>query len=309
MPTILSSDQIHTLHHTFYESKATPIATLLIIHGMAEHSGRYDAFAQYLADNGIAVLTYDQLGHGRTITSADELGYFERTYPMQTLLKDVVIMANTLKSRYPELPHFIMGHSMGSFIARCVLQHHSSEFAGSILMGTSDTDPLAKVFLPITKVLNKVKPHQHNVVFAKTTNKILNSKLKDKSAESQFAWVCKNPIGLAAYEADPLCGFDFTNNGFLALFSLMIRGLSKDWAKTIDHDFPMLLVSGEDDPIGNMSKGIKALTSRMQSQGFRDIQSLLYAGMRHEPLHEVDNQMVYADILNWLTTQTNLRLA
>lgn len=308
MPTILSSDQIHTLHHTFYHpsnNTSQPVkATLLIVHGMAEHSGRYDAFAQYMAENGIAVLSYDQLGHGRTIVSADELGYFEARYPMQTLLKDVVIMAEALKARYPGVPHFIMGHSMGSFITRCLLQHHSIEFAGAILMGTSDTDPLAKVFLPVTQLLNKVKPHQHNVLFAKTTNKILNGKLKDKTSDSQFAWVCKNPEALAAYEADPLCGFDFTNNGFLALFSLMLRGLAKEWAQTIDHDFPMLFVSGEEDPIGNMSKGIKSLTKRMHTQGFTHIETLLYAGMRHEPLHEADRHTVYKDILHWLTMQT-----
>lgn len=302
--TLLSSDQIHTLHHSFYEpnEKSDLKATLLIVHGMAEHSGRYDAFAQFMANQGFAVLTYDQLGHGRTITSADELGYFERTYPMQTLLKDVIIMADTLKARYPDVPHFIMGHSMGSFIVRNVLQHHSSDFAGAILMGTSDTDPLVKVFLPITKTLNKLKPHQTNHLFAKATNKILNTKLKDKQSKSQFAWVCKNPEALADYEADPLCGFDFTNNGFLALFSLMERGLAKDWAKTIDSDFPMLIISGEDDPIGNMSKGIKALTRRMQSQGFTHIERRLYPDMRHEPLHELDNEKVYKDIEDWLKT-------
>lgn len=311
MPTILSSDQIHTLHHTFYDPtnaqagshNQSPKATLLIIHGMAEHSGRYEALAQYLADNGIAVLTYDQLGHGRTISNASELGFFEKSHPMQALLKDVLIMTEALKARYPNVPHFIMGHSMGSFIARTFLQHHSSDFAGAILMGSSDTDPMVKVFLPVTQVLNRIKPKQPNTLFAKTTNKILNSKLKDKKAKSQFAWVCKNPEALAEYERDPLCGFDFTNNGFLGLFNLMNRGLAKDWAQTIGRDFPMLFMSGAEDPIGNNSKGIKALTKRLNSQGFEHIDTKLYPNMRHEPLHEIDKDTVHQDILAWLEGQ------
>lgn len=298
---ILSSDQIHTLHHNFFIPKGEVKATLLIVHGMAEHSGRYEAFAQFLADQGVAVLAYDQLGHGRTIRKADELGYFEPRYPMQTLLKDVIIMADNLKARYPEVPHYMMGHSMGSFIVRTVLQHHSSEFAGAILMGTSDTDPMAKALLPLTRVLNKVKPKQTNVVFAKTMNMILNSKLKDKTAKSQFAWISKNPENITTYENDPLCGFDFTNNGFLALFSLMSKGLAKNWASTIDKDFPIQIVSGADDPIGNMSKGINALVKRMKSQGFKNIEKHLYSGMRHEPLHEVERAVVYNDIAQWLS--------
>lgn len=297
---ILSSDKKHNLHHTFFTPKTDVKATLLIVHGMAEHSGRYADFAQFLADNGIAVATYDHLGHGETAKNANELGYFEPNYPMQALLKDTVVMADTLKTRYPEAPHFIMGHSMGSFIVRNVLQHHASEFAGAILMGTSDFDPLIKVFLPLTKLLNKVAPKQHNSVFSSTMNHILNFKLGKDKVDSEFAWVCSNPERLHEYEADPLCGFDFTNNGFMALMQLMNRGLHKQWATTIDKDFAMLFVSGEDDPIGNMGEGIHQLVERLQQQGYTSVDYYLYANMRHEPLHEVEQQRVYEDILRWL---------
>lgn len=298
--SILSSDQVHTLNHTFYEPKNTPKATLLIVHGMAEHSGRYSEFAQFLADNDIAVLTYDQLGHGRSISNSDDLGFFNQKHPVQTLLKDVIIMANTLKRHYPDVPHFIMGHSMGSFIVRNVLQVHNHDFAGAILMGTSDANPLIKGLLPIVGALNKVQPKRTNALFAKTMNKILNAKLKEKLPSSMHAWVTRNPEALASYESDPLCGFDFTNNGYFGLLNLMDTGLCKDWAATIEHDFPMLFVSGENDPIGNMGKGIRSLTKRLKKQGFNQVEQCLYPLMRHEPLHEVDNKHVYHDILAWL---------
>ena len=298
--TIMSSDQVHSLHHTLYAPKNTAKATLLIVHGMTEHSGRYEKFAQYLADKDIAVLTYDQLGHGRSINNADELGYFAKPFPVQTLLKDTIIMADTLKRQYPDVPHFIMGHSMGSFVVRNVLQVHSNDFAGAILMGSSDHNPLVKAALPLTKVLNQLQPKRPNPVFANLMSKLFNAQLKDKSSKSDFAWLSLNQEAVAEYERDPLCGFDFTNNGFWTLFNLMDTGLAKNWAETIDSDFPMLFISGENDPVGNMGKGVRKLTKRMKKQGFTHVSQQLYPLMRHEPLHEDDNQQVFQDLYGWI---------
>ena len=304
---ITSSDNTHYLHHTFFEPSdaSTAItATLLIVHGMAEHSGRYAEFAQFLADNGIAVATYDQLGHGQTVKSADDLGFFAEEHPVQSLLKDVIVMADSLKARHPNVPHFVMGHSMGSFIVRNVLKHHAQNFTGAILMGTADANPLTRVLLPINKILAKAAPRKPNTVFANVMNKVLNSKLDNRISSSEFAWLNEDPAAIEAYEADPLTGFDFTNNGFLTLFSLMEAGLNKNWAMTIAKDFPMLLVSGENDPIGDMGKGIRKIASRLEKQNFSNITLQLYPHMRHEPIHEQNKQQVYQDIVDWINSNT-----
>ncbi|MEN6668915.1 lysophospholipase [Psychrobacter sp. B38] len=304
---ILSSDNIHYLHHHFFEpsAKDTAItATLLIVHGMAEHSGRYADFAQFLADNGIAVATYDQLGHGQTVKTEADLGFFGDEHPVQSLLKDVIVMADSLKTRHPNVPHFVMGHSMGSFIVRNVLKHHAHNFTGAILMGSANANPLTKVLVPVNKVLAKVAPRQPNTVLATVMNKILNAQIDDDNASSQFAWLSENTANIEAYEADPLCGFDFTNNGFMTLFSLMDTGLNKRWSTTIAKHFPMLFVSGEDDPIGDKSKGIRKVATRLNKQNFSNVEIQLYPNMRHEPLHETDNQLVYQDILEWLESHT-----
>ena len=303
---ITSSDTSHYLHHTFFAptASATEIkATLLVVHGMSEHSGRYADFAQFLADKGIAVATYDQLGHGKTVKSASELGFFGEEHPVQSLLKDVIVMADSLKAKHPEVPHFIMGHSMGSFIVRTVMKHHSQDFAGAILMGSADADPLTKVMLPINKLLAKVAPKRPNTVFAKAMNKIFNSKLDNRISSSDFAWLSENQASIDAYEADPLAGFNFTNNGYMTLFNLMESALNKNWANTIAKDFPMLFISGKNDPIGNMGKGIDKIVNRLKEQGFTAVEVKLYPHMRHEPLHELEKQLVYQDILEWLTSQ------
>lgn len=305
---ITSSDNIHYLHHTFFEPRDNDKeikATLLIVHGMSEHSGRYAGFAQFLADNGIAVATYDQLGHGQTVKTDADLGFFGSEHPVQSLLKDVIVMADSLKARHPHVPHFVMGHSMGSFIVRNVLKHHAQDFAGAILMGTADANPLTKVLLPINKVLAKAAPKKPNTVFSKIMNKALNSQLNNRISDSQFAWISENPANIAAYEADPLTGFDFTNNGFMTLFTLMATGLHKGWATTIAKDFPMLFVSGKSDPIGEMGSGIRNIVSRLKKQNFNNVAVKLYPNMRHEPLHEQANQVVYHDILEWINSNSS----
>lgn len=305
---ILSSDNIHYLHHDFFEpshENTAVKATLLIVHGMAEHSGRYADFAQFLADNGIAVATYDHLGHGQTVKTSADLGFFGEEHPVQSLLKDVIVMADSLKNRHPDVPHFVMGHSMGSFIVRNVLKHHAHNFTGAILMGTADANPLTKVLLPVNKVLAKVAPKKPNAIFAKVMNKVLNSKLEDRISSSEFAWLTENPAAIEAYEADPLTGFDFTNNGFMTLFFLMETGLNKGWAMTIPKNFPMLFISGEDDPIGDMGNGIRKIVTRLNKQNFSQVDIQLYPNMRHEPLHEKDHQTVYEDILEWIESHSS----
>lgn len=309
---ITSSDNVHYLYHRFFEpnqqTKGNPAtandvkATLLIVHGMAEHSGRYTAFAQFLADNGIAVATYDQLGHGQTVKTPDELGYFGSEHPVQSLLKDVIIMADALKARHPEVPHFVMGHSMGSFIVRNVLKHHARDFSGAILMGTADANPLTKVLLPVNKILAKAAPKKQNALFAQVMNKVFNSKLHNRISSSEFAWISEDPAAIEAYEADPLTGFDFTNNGFMTLFTLMEAGLKKDWASTIAKDFPMFFVSGENDPVGDMGRGVDKVVKRLTKQSFSNVEVMLYPYMRHEPLNEQNKQQVYQDILDWLNS-------
>lgn len=304
---ILSSDNTHYLHHEFFEPSDADVdisATLLIVHGMAEHSGRYSDFAQFLADNGIAVATYDHLGHGQTVKTEADLGFFGDEHPVQSLLKDVIVMADSLKARHPNVPHFVLGHSMGSFIVRNVLKHHARNFSGAILMGTADANPLTKVLLPINKLLTKVAPRQPNTIFSNVMNKVLNSQLSDRASSSQFAWLSENTANIAAYEADPKTGFDFTNNGFMTLFTLMNTGLNKGWATTIAKDFPMLFVSGEEDPIGEMGKGVRKIVSRLNKQKLSRVDIQLYPNMRHEVLHETDHKIVYQDLLAWIKSTT-----
>ncbi|OOR88106.1 lysophospholipase [Moraxella caviae] len=298
---ILSSNGVHRLHHTFYTPKDSVKATLLIVHGMCEHSGRYEKFAKFLADNGILVATYDQLGHGRTVKDKYELGFIDEKHPVQALCKDVIIMADKLKELAPDVPHFIMGHSMGSFVVRTVLTHHASRFDGAILMGTADsTNLLGKLATPALSLLNRLSPKAHNQTIAALLNDSLLGQLRSPISPSPFAWLAENTDAIKAFEADALCGFTFSNNGFFTLSALMKKACDDGWFAHFPANFGVLLISGKDDPVGNMGQDIPHLHDKLLAKTKAHIQSHLYVNMRHEILQETNHAQVFNDVLKWL---------
>lgn len=303
---ILSSNQIHRLHHTFFEPAGDIVATLLIVHGMSEHSGRYEQFAQFLADNGILVATYDQLGHGQTVKDKYELGFIDEKHPVQALCKDVIIMADKLKDRAKILAdrpvrHYIMGYSMGSFVVRTVLTHHATSFDGAILMATGNSFGLAhRLALTTLGLMSHLNPKRPNVRFATLLNYYLLSQIRSPISASPFAWLSENEDNIRAFEADPLCGFVFSNNGFVALQALIKKATTPAWYAHTPKNFKILLASGKDDPVGRMGQDIDALQHELIQAG-QTVQTHLYPNMRHEILHEVDKDRVYRDILAWLT--------
>lgn len=303
--TILSSNQIHRLHHTFFIPKGDIKASLLIVHGMSEHSGRYTDFANFLADNGILVLTFDLLGHGKTVKDRYELGFFDEKYPVQTLSKDVMIMVDTLKSQSKQLsnrivPCFIMGHSMGSFLVRTVLTHHATSFDGVMLMGTANRyNAINQAGLLCLTALNRLRPKKSNHRLASLVNDYLLSQIRSPISPSPFAWLSENTKAIKAFEEDELTGFSFSNNGFFTLQSLLKIACSTHWYQHLPNNTPILLISGKDDPVGNMSQDILALQDTL-IQAQKSVSSILYPNMRHEPLHETDFIQVYHDILHWL---------
>lgn len=305
--TILSSNSVHRLHHTFFIPKNKIRATLLIVHGMSEHSGRYADFAQFLANHGILVATYDQLGHGQTVKDKYELGFIDEKHPVQALCKDVIIMADKLKEKANSLtdrpaPHYIMGHSMGSFVVRTVLTHHATSFDGAILMGTGNSFGLThRVSLTATLALNYLNAKHPNTQLAQLFGQYMLSQIRSPISASPFAWLSENTDNIREFEADPLCGFAFTNNGWLALQALVKKAVNPAWHAHTPPNFAILLVSGKDDPVSNMGQDITHLQDELIKHG-KTATALLYPNMRHEPLHEMDKDKVYHDILNWLKT-------
>lgn len=291
-------------HNLFYELfepiNEPPKATVLILHGMQEHSGRYKNFAEYLANNGFAVLLYDHLGHGKTAENLEDLGYFQKENPKQQLIDDAATMAAFLKDHYPNISHFLLGHSMGSFIARCLLQNQEADFKGAVIVGTGgkiNGIGVAKFFLSINNI---IAPKHRSKFINQTFSKINNQHFKDEKDSDLTSWLSLSKCNRESFCRDSLCGVPFTNNGFYALVSLNQQATERKWAEKLPKEFPFLFVSGADDPIGDFGKGVKKTVTQMQKDGFTDVKIKIYPAMRHEILNEDIKESVYESIKDWL---------
>lgn len=279
---------------------AKPYATVLIVHGMAEHQGRYAEFAQFLANHHFVVMTFDHLGHGEHAAQTNSLGFMGNPHPADLMIDNVMMYAKQLADNYPNLPHFIVGHSMGSFITRCILQRFGNQFDGAIIVGTASPNPLAKKFLPITKTCNRIASKKTNVVFDKIFGKVNNLPFVFEKNMQDFNWLNSDKQAVQQFINDPLCGFAFTNNGYFALMTLMEQGTNKNWWQNVPTTLPLLFISGKKDPVGQMGKGVPIIVKDLKKHGFTHVEKVLYPNMRHEILLENGKAQVYVDVLNWL---------
>ena len=289
------------IHHTAYTPRNQVIkAAILLLHGMQEHSGRYADLANYLTGQGYAVLTYDHSGHGRTAKNSEQLGFFRRSRPGSLLVEEAEQLSCHLSEQFPDVPHILMGHSMGSFIARVLLKHAAHRFNGAILVGTGGPNPLAALFRPVLYVANLIAPERRSKWLNTLFRHINNEKFKHETPNDGTNWLSKSITNREAFLNDELCGVDFSNNAFYGLISLNVAATEAGWAASIPRKMPLLFVSGTDDPIGDFGKGVKKTVKRLRDHGFGHVDLKLYPGMRHEILNEADRQLVYDDLRDWL---------
>lgn len=289
------------LFYRLYSPKDQEIkASLLIIHGMQEHSGRYEKIALFFAEKGYLVLSYDHKGHGKTVKNEENFGYFRKNNPGQLLIDDAKIMAEFLQEKAGNIPHFALGHSMGSFVLRSVLQDSCSDFQAAIIVGTGSKNILAKPAKAYLKMMNGMRPYKRSAFLNTSFGKMNNKKFKNDEKPSSTSWLSLSLENQEAFKKDSLSGIPFTYNGFLGLLSVNTQATKRKWAKNISRDFPMLFLSGADDPIGNYGKGIKKTVKNLEKEGFQNIDMFLYENMRHEILNEAIQDEVFDAIYEWL---------
>lgn len=293
----------HKLYYNLYQPEDTSEikATLLVLHGMQEHSGRYAEFARFLVNQGFAVATYDHLGHGKTAQSYEEMGFFIQKNAQEQVIIDAENMAAYLEHKFSTVPHFVLGHSMGSFITRCLLKVSHQRFDGAIIVGTGGKIKGIKIGRAIISVLNKIAPRYKSSFINKTFSKASNSKFKKEKNHKNTNWLSVNEENRDAFLNDELCGLPFSINGFYTLICLNIDATKRDWANGIMRKFPMLFISGEDDPIGNFSKGVRETVENLKKDGFQDINMKIYSNMRHEILNETQKEEIFSDVEKWLS--------
>lgn len=288
----------HPIHAVFLEPEGEPRAVLQITHGMAEYIGRYADFAAYLTERGFAVAGHDHPGHGESVKTHDDLGFFGPGDNADALILDMKAVTLEAKRRNPGLPVFLLGHSMGSFFVRRYLPLFGGELAGAVVMGTGWIPAfLSKTGLSLSRLICRTKGER--TVSPLLESLVLGGNAKAFPGEGRLAWLSVNTANVAAYEADPLCGFPFTAGAYRDFFSIMLSVAKEEGFDNIRRSLPLLLISGEVDPVGG-KRAVEKLAARYRELDFADVTEKIFPGDRHEILNEVDRADVYAYIAGWM---------
>lgn len=276
-----------------------PKASILILHGMAEHQNRYTSYAQYLVDLGFDVYIYDHRGHG-TDKKLNELGFFSYHKGYQIVINDAIAVSQYIEQNNRANKFFLFGHSMGSLIARNVIQTYD-KYNGVILCGTAYPPKLLLYSgLFMTSLVKKLKGPKYVSTYLK--NLLFGgSKYTSLADRTAYDWLTRSNPVVGAYIHDPYCGFVCTTSFYHDLLKITANAANKKLINMTKTELPMFIISGEKDPVGSNGKDVKRLLSKLKKLGFSNIAYKLYPDCRHELLNELNNEEVYTDITNWIS--------
>ena len=267
------------------------VGVVQIAHGVAEYGARYEPFAQYLCSHGFVVVANDHLGHGKSLIAGKPMVYFG---------DDIETLRAKVAKVFPDVPYFLFGHSMGSFLSRTHLIRYPGKLDGCILCGTGH-QPAAVIAggkLIADREIRRLGKHAFSV---KADNLAFGAYNKAFAPNrTPFDWISASTANVDAYIADPLCG----GNTTLGLFRDMLDGLTfitkQSNINQMDKELPVFFIAGDQDPVGDMGKGVRKAHDCFKKAGIRDLNIKLYHGLRHEILNEASRQYVYRDVLDWL---------
>lgn len=298
--TFPSADGKTQIHAVEWLPDSQPRAILQISHGVAEYILRYAPFARYLTERGIAVAGHDHLGHGNSLAPGAPRVYFGPKGSWNWVVDDLYTRRKLIAQTFPDVPCFLMGHSMGSFLARTYLIRYPGTVDGAILMGTGQMPGAviqAGQAVAAGEAL-RVGETKWSPLVEKLAFGAYNQKFAPNRTSSD--WLSVNETNVDRYLSDPLCGGQVT----VGLFREMLWGLrfiaKPENLRRMNLNTPVLFVSGEDDPVGDMGKGVKKAYQSFCKAGVRNVSLKLYPGLRHEILNEYCGAAVAEDLYQWI---------
>lgn len=283
-----------------YITDQSPKGSILLIHGMAEHHGRYIPLANFFNSHGYDVYSYDHRGHG-TDKDTEDLGYFADEKGYEKVVQDAINIANYIKLNSRNSNLFIISHSMGSIITRNLIQTMDS-FAGVVISGTTCPNTLiTNLGVGITSIAKKICGPKHS---APHIDKLLfgGKKYKSLATNTPFDWLTRDENEVKKYIQDDYCGFICTTAFYNDLVKLTARASNKKRINKTRKDLPLFFISGDKDPVGGYGKEIKKLVKTYKDMKFTNIQSKLYTSGRHEIFNELNKEEVYNDMLRWISS-------
>jgi len=269
-----------------------------ISHGMKEHGKRYHAFSQFLAEHGYISMVHDHRGHGKT---AINLGYLGENATWNNLIQNVQDGIEYLRLKFPGLPVFLLGHSMGSFVALGYAREFKG-LSGLLLSGSSFQSPFLTGLGYLISLFNCFIFGKKNKAYFIESLIFLPFILSIKNRKTKADWISRDPMIVERYLQDPYCQFTCTSSFYIQFFSGLIQ-LFFHKKPLFKHLLPIFIFSGDQDPVGGRLKQVKRLIQFLSKEQ-HPIETKFYTGARHEVLNEINKKEVYADVLVWLQSKT-----
>lgn len=272
-------------------------AIFQISHGMAEHKERYYPFMEYMTNHGYLTVIHDHRGHGKSILKDSDKGYFYDDKG-EAIVDDLNQITMWIKNEYPNKKVILFGHSMGSMVVRKYLKKYDQNIDKLIVCGSPSYNKYSKLAILLIKIITPIKGAYYrsklinNLAFGSYNKKIDN-------VTSPNDWICSDKQIVSNYDNDENCGFIFTLNGFLNLFTLMKDIYNKKNWSLNNKGLPIFFIAGEDDPVIISKKDFKKAYHFLEKLGYQNVKAKLYPEMRHEILNEINKEIVFKDIKEW----------
>lgn len=304
--TFLSNDGKTAVHAVKWVPDSGEYKAILqITHGMVEFIERYAPFAEFLTEHGYMVVGHDHIGHGQSVASQDDWGYFCEENPSDVVVADMHKLRTLIQDENNDVPYFMLGHSMGSFMLRKYLAFHNENLRGAIIMGTGFTpDNMTNLALKLTSIVTKFRGSKYRSKLIQGLAFGADYKGFDMTGEKpEDSWLTKDVDIVKAYYNEPRCTYMFTVNGYKGLFEAVNFSCNPENAALLPKKLPLFIVSGVKDPVGGLGKGVMVVYEMYKDMGIQDLTYKLYEDDRHEILNETDKQTVYEDILAWMNVR------
>ncbi len=299
--TFTSSDRITQVHVREWIPDCDINGVVQISHGISEYIGRYTDFARFLASKGFVVVGNDHLGHGESVMSPEEQGFFAAADGWQKVVGDIEKLRQHTARKWPDVPYFMLGHSMGSFLIRTYLfRFPDAPLAGAIISGTGQPPApvLAAGRMLCDAFILKNGPKSRSAEIAAVAFGSYNKGFDP--ARTKYDWLTRDEAIVDSYAIDPLCTLTPT----VSLFRDMMGGLaivgSKKNIDKMNKSLPIYFMSGDKDPVGGNGVQVAKVYRMFIRSGMKDVFYKFYVDGRHEMLNETNRQEVYEDILDWL---------
>lgn len=293
---ITSHDEL-PLHVHIWEDVEKPVGIVQIVHGMAEHGARYAEFASYLNKEGFIVIADDHRGFGKSAADTENLGHLPYPDGFDAMVADEEVVADFIKARYPDIPHVIFGHSMGSFVTRVFLTKYHVDAA--VLAGSGlQPDPLLRTGLFYANLRAKSNASKRSKILHKLSFYGFNREFAKE--KHPFSWLSRDAAVHQAYMEDPFGGQVVGSLGF---YHSLLRGVEQSQnAETIANtpkNLPLLLISGSKDPVGHLGKDVPKLAVKYEQAGVENVTLKMYEEARHELTNEINKYTVFEDVVTW----------